>query len=202
MVAFFICFAVLFFILIVIIMRQDDTIAKLSTENDLIKGRIESMQASDYCPLILDDINAAVQMIGHDIEKAETWIRFMVENDTFIIDTSRLPQIIILRDYLVKTSEWDMDLLKHAAHILSDEMILVKAIFLEEENDESLRFLVVAMDRNPNSFRDNIRAYLGVIQDGARRLNEIYRELEKDKQSSLALNHLVPVSQQDPKLLS
>lgn len=208
-----ICLAVFCFILLLILGHQDDKNAKLAAENGLMKGRMESLQergaitveqsAAAEEPLTIEGIEAAVRHAGYVPDTSDDWVRFMVAGERFFIDTSRLPQIFISRYYNVQTSEWDMELLKKAAHLMSDDLIMVKAIFDEKSDGTTLRFFVAAMDRNYASFRDNLMPYLGIISDGNRRMTEIYNKLEEEKKNpALAGTPFTSAYVQDPKLLS
>lgn len=208
-----ICLAAFCFILLLILGRQDEKNAKLAAENGLMKGRMETLQergaiageqsAAEDEPLTVEGIEAAVRHAGYVPDTSDDWVRFMVAGERFFIDTSRLPQIFISRYYNVQTSEWDMELLKKAAHLMSDDLIMVKAIFDEKSDGTTLRFFVAAMDRNYPSFRDNLMSYLGIISDGNRRMTEIYNKLEEEKKNpALAGTPFTSAYVQDPKLLS
>ena len=208
-----ICLAVFCFILLLILGCQDEKNAKLAAENVLMKGRMETLQergaiageqsaAADE-PLTVEGIEAAVRHAGYVPDTSDDWVRFMVAGERFFIDMSRLPQIFISRYYNVQTSEWDMELLKKAAHLMSDDLIMVKAIFDEKPDGTTLRFVVAVMDRNYPSFRDNLMSYLGIISDGNRRMTEIYNKLEEEKKNpALAGTPFTSAYVQDPKLLS
>ena len=208
-----ICLAVFCFILLIILGRQDDKNTKLAAENGLMKGRMETLQergivagersAPEEELLTIDGVEAAVRHAGYVPDTSDGWVRFMVAGERFIIDTSRLPQIFVSRYYNVQTSEWDMELLKKAAHLMSDDLIMVKAIFDEKPDSTTLRFFVAAMDRNYPSFRDNLMSYLGIISDGNRRMTEIYNKLEEEKKNpALAGTPFTAAYAQDPKFLS
>ena len=213
MLALIICLAVFCFILLLVLGRQDDKIASLSAENGLLKGRMENIreerQSGNYTSvssegsLTVADIEDAVRHAGYVPETNDNWVKFMAAGEAFHIDTARLPQIFIHRYYNVQTSDWDMPLLKHAAHLMSDDLIMVKAIFDERPEGTTLRFFVATMDRNYQSFRDNLMAYLGIIVDGNRRMTEIYDKLVEEKnQPVVQSNPFTPTGQQENKLLS
>lgn len=208
-----ICLAVFCIILLLILGRQDEKNAKLTAENGLMKGRMETLQehgavvgeqtATADEPLIIKGIEAAVRHAGFVPDTSDDLVRFMVAGERFIIDTSRLPQIFISRFYSVQTNEWDMDLLKKAAHMMADDLIMVKALFDENPEGTTLRFFVATMDRNYPSFRDNLMKYLDVISEGNRRMTEIYDKLEEEKKEpALAGTPFTSANVQDPKLLS
>ena len=198
-------------ILIAMLSTQDNKNAKLTAENSLMKGRMGALQELRLTgqheiqnePLSIEGIEASVRHAGYVPESNDNWVRFMVAGEAFFIDTARLPKIFISRFYSVQTSDWDMDLLKKAAHIMSDEIIMVKAIFNERPNDTELRFFVAAMDRNYTSFRDNLMEYIGIIHDGNRRMIEIYDRLVEQRDNlTQAVNPFANASQQDPTILS
>ena len=208
-----ICLAVFCFILLLILGRQDDKNARLAAENGLMKGRIETVQeygmvagaqsATTEGSLTVKGIELAVRHAGYVPDTSDNWVCFMVAGERFVIDMSRLPQISIFLHYNIQTSEWDMELLKKAAHLMSDDLIMVKAIFNEKPDGTTLGFFVVAMDRNYPSFRDNLMTYLNIISNGSRRLREIYNNLEEEKKNpALAETPLTVADVQDTKLLS
>lgn len=208
-----ICLAVFCFILLLILGCQDNKNARLAAENGLMKGRIETLQergmvararsATAMDSLTVKGIELAVRHAGYVPDTSDDWVRFMVSGDRFFIYTSRLPQIFIYLDYNVQTSEWDMELLKKAAHLMSDDLIMVKAIFDEKPEGTTLRFFVAAMDGNYPSFRDNLMSYLGIISDGSRRMREIYNKLEEEKKTpALAGTTFMAADGQDTKILS
>ena len=114
-----------------------------------------------------------------------------------------MPQIFVVRDFGVDTKEWEMDLLKHAAHLMSDDLITVKAIFYEDAQRCDLRFFVAAMDRNYASLRENLPRYINLIHEGRNRMSEIYDNLVKEKRdAALAINPVLPQVQPEKKIMS
>ena len=184
--------------------------SKLVAENNQLKSRLDAAQKSaaqhepvEELPLTVDSIMEAVRFAGYVPEKHDTWVRFMVSGEPFLIDTERLPQFFVVRDFGVDTKEWEMDLLKHAAHLMSDDLIMIKAIFCEDAQNCELRFFVAAMDRNYASFRENLTRYLSLIQEGQGRMNEIYQNLVKEKRdAALAINPVLPQVQPEKKIMS
>ena len=153
-------------------------------------------------PPTIDGIMDAVRFAGYVPEKDDTWIRFMISGEPYLVDTERLPQIFVVRDYGVDTKKWEMDLLKHAAHLMSDDLIMVKAIFFEDAQRCDLRFFVAALDRNYASLRDNLPRYINLIQEGRSRMAEIYDKLIKEKHNaSLAINTELPQVQSKKKIM-
>jgi len=94
-----------------------------------------------------------------------------------------------------------MDLLRDAAHLMSDELIMVKATFLDE--GRTLNFFVAAQDRNYESFRANLTNYMHILEDGQRKMNEEYHRLVDEKrEAALAANPVIPSTQSENKVLS
>lgn len=204
-------FAAISAVMLFLLIREDKKNDKLLEENGWLNARIsqmtEQMQntvspALDE-PLTIERVMEAVHFAGYVPEKDEHWVRFMVSGELFLIDTERLPQVFIVRDYNVDTKEWEMDLLKHAAHLMSDDLIMVKAIFFEDAQRCDLRFFVAAMDRNYSSLRDNLTRYIGLIYEGKNRMNEIYETLVKEKrEAAVTANPFMPADQPENKVLS
>lgn len=131
------------------------------------------------------------------------WIQFKVIGETIIIDARRLPQIYVYRYFNVEKREWDMPLLKLAAHLMSDEIIMVKAIFDEKPEGTTLSFFIVVLDGIFISFRNNLMTYLSIIREGWKRMNEIHISLVDEKMHTLfTVDTLSPVTQQEEKILS
>ena len=197
--------------LLIILYFLDRKNTGLALENGFMKVRIEGMTAKTDGkepvlpdgPLSVDGIEEAIRHAGYVPDRKEGWIRFMVAGEPFFIETGRLPSVFVIRDYNVDTKEWDMDLLKHAAHLMSDELIMVKATFNEDEGETGLRFLVAALDANNASFQENLTRYLSLISDGRQKMNEFYEQLVKEKQdAALALNPFIPKDKTENKVVS
>lgn len=198
-------------LLLTLLSFQDNKNTKLTVENSLMKGRMEVMQEridektaiSSMEPLTADGIEAAIRHAGYVPDRKDNWIRFMVAGEPFYVETGRLPSVFVIRQYSVDTNEWEMDSLKHAAHLMSDELIMVKATFDEDEDGTGLRFFVAALDANNASFQENLTKYLSIISDGRQKMNEIYEQLVKDKrEAALALNPYLSEPKTENKVMS
>ena len=190
---------------------QDNRNAKLTAENGLMKGRMEAMQerlaeresVSPDEPLTSEGIADAIRHAGYVPDVMENWIRFMIAGEPFYVETGRLPAVFVIRQYSVDKKEWEMDLLKQAAHLMSDELMMIKAIFDEDKDETGLRFLVASLDANNASFQQNLTRYIGLIDDGRRKMNEFYEGLVKEKRdAALTVNPFLPAGQTESKLLS
>ena len=154
--------------------------------------------------LTIAGVEKAVKYIGYVPNSENTWVSFMAQGERYISETSQLPRLHIIKDYQVDCKDWEMDLLRHAAHLMSDDMVMGKAIFFDEENGKAdLRFLVTAMDRNYASLRNNLVSYMSIIEEGRGRMHEIYENLVKEKRdAALALNPVLPQVQPEKKIMS
>ncbi len=184
---------------------------KLTVESSLMKDRMEALlqriaekeAVAPQDPLTVDGIEEAIRHAGYVPEREENWIRFMVAGEPFYVEAGRLPSVFVFRHYRVDTKEWEMDLLRQAAHLMSDELIMIKATFDEDKDDTGLNFFIAALDANNASFRENLCRYIGIIEDGSQRMNEIYDQLVKEKRdAALALNPFIPENPSEKKVLS
>ena len=207
------CLSVSCFVLLIILGRKDDKYSELVEEYGWIKGRMDNLmmsgstdsrQVSDaYAPLTLEGVEATVRHAGYVPDTSNGCVQFVASGEYYIIDTTRLPLLFVSCYYNVQINEWDMDLLKKAAHLMSDDLTMVKAILEDRPDSTVLRFLVAAMDRNYHSIRDNLMSYLSIINDGNRYLIETYNRLvEEKKNQDLSINPFASSARQDTKLLS
>ena len=148
-----------------------------------------------------DTIAKAVRFNGYVPELVEDGVEFRVQGERYLIDTERLPLFFIFKSYSINPEDWDMDLMRQAAHRMSDDLVMVKATFSDDST--TLSFLVGAQDRNYESLKENLLTYLRVMADGQHRLDEVYRHLveERDK-ASLPNQPYIPPVQQENKVLS
>ena len=155
----------------------------------------------DPQPLTVEKIADAVRMEGFFPEVEDTGVRFKAQGETFYVDAERLPLIFLLKGYNVDPSDWEMDILRDAAHRMSDALIMVKATI--SDDDKSLNFFVAAQDRNYESFRANLASYMRIIEDGQRKMNEEYhRMVDEKREAALAAQPVVPPVRQDTKVMS
>ena len=180
-------------ILLVLLLVLDNKITNLVVENESLKRRWDEIiyrpqipvtTTDQSGPLSVDGIEQAVRHMGYLPDRSEHWIRFMAAGEPYFIETSRLPVVFLIRQFSVDVKDWDMDLLKHAAHLMSDDLIMVKATFDDDEKDPGVRFFVAALDANCASFSDNLPRYLSIIDDGRKRMHEIYERLVKEKEEA------------------
>ena len=151
--------------------------------------------------LTVEKIADAVRMEGFFPEIEENWISFKVQGETFFVDANRLPLVFVVKGYSVDPNDWEMELLKEAAHRMADDMVMVKATFSDDDKD--MRFFVAAWDRNYESFRANLTPYLSILEDGQRRMNDIYHQLvDAKREAALKAQPVIPSTRPENKVLS
>ena len=151
-------------------------------------------------PLTVDKIAEALRFNGYVPEIREDTVVFRVQGETYLIDVERLPLFFLIKGYNVDPSEWDMDLMREAAHKLSDELAMVKAVI--SDDDQVIRFFVAAQDRNYASFRDNLPAYLNILESGQHFHDEEYKRLDEKRNETLNAQPIIPPPVTENKILS
>lgn len=151
--------------------------------------------------LTIDKIAEAIRFNGYVPEIRDgTTVVFRVQGETYLVDAERLPLFFLIKGYNIDPAEWDVDLMREAAHKLSDELAMVKAAV--SDDDKTLRFFIGAQDRNYASFRDNLSAYLGILESGQRFLNEEYERLDEKRNEALNAQPVIPPPVTENKILS
>lgn len=148
--------------------------------------------------LTVDDIVQVLRALAYEPDVQEDCLAFKKEDETFVIDTDRLPRWFFVRkSFLADPRDWDFELLQRAAHQMSDELIMVKADISDKADEAGcrvLRIFLAAMDRTPDGLRANLPNYIDIIEGGQQRLTELYNEYEKEKNDSSSLNKLTEAS--------
>ena len=152
-------------------------------------------------PLNVDKIAEAVRSEGFIPETEGNWVSFKVQGEGYYVDANGLPLIFIVKGYGVDPNDWEMDLLRDAAHQMSDELVMVKATFSDDGKD--MRFFVAARDRNYESFRANVSFYLHILEDSQRKTSEEYhRMMDEKREAALSTQPAFPATKSDNKVLS
>ena len=188
-----------------LIAKGHDENTKLTEENSRLKSRLDALltqpaeqekpvipEMTPEEPLTIEKIALAIQdrHYGYVQEVTEDAICFTVKDLNYKLYTDRLPQFFLVLQFGVEPEKYNLELLKHAAHLMSDDIIMVKAQMNEEPWSDGrigLMFLVVAMDRNYSSFKENLDYYIDIINDGRQNLREHYERLEKERKEALPL---------------
>ena len=209
-------FAAISAVMLGLLIREDGKNDKLLEENGTLRGKLSVMEERiaavtpapmvNDSPLTVEGIAEAIKYVGYVPDPTEGWIRFMIQGEPYYVETGRLPRIFILRQFHIDPKEWEMDILRQAAHQMSDDLVMAKATIADEADDEGcfgIRFFVAAEDRNYASFRDNLLDYIGLVDESQRRMHEIYDGVIKEKrEDALALSPELPHVQPEKKIMS
>ena len=182
---------------------SEDVRRQQETNLELLKRIPVTSEGSDGGPqaLTVGKIADAVRMEGFFPEVEETGVRFKAQGESYYVDAERLPVFFVVKSYNVDPENWEMDILRDAAHLMSDALIMVKATF--SDDGKALNFFVAAQDRNYESFRANLTNYMRIIEDGQRKMNEEYnRMVDEKREAALKANPVIPSVQPENKVLS
>lgn len=195
-----ITFSIVAFIAIVFIllyMKENEKCEDLKYENDKLKKN--AVQASTVSAASVDDqgsrrldrelIMEAIRYNGFvpEVDTDENWIFFKKLGLTYGIVTERLPMFIIMRHYDLDKKEWNMELLRQAAHKVSDEIIMAK-VLLTGEDENGISFQITSFEDNYDHLKDFLCQYLSIIDESYARLFDTYNELENQKSEMTLTN--------------
>ena len=183
--------------------RLAEEVKGLNEANRELVKRIPAMNGGDATrePLTVEKIADAVRIEGFFPEIDGNLVIFRVQGKTYYVDANRLPLFFLIKPFEIDPNELEIDLFKEAAHKMSDRLVMVKATISDDE--KRMRFFVASRDRNFESFRANLTAYMGSLDDGQRVMNEIYDQLIDEKRKlALEARPIVPLVKQGNKLMS
>lgn len=198
-------------LLVSIVTGQDNKNAKLKAENGLLIGRLGS--ANDQLkaansrlePLTLRVIAQAIKDHGFEVHIEDSDIGFKVGRNYYIVSTEELPLIFIIHELNVDPDKWDLSLMRQAAHMMSDELVMAKALIYpgDEEMKPYIRFFLAARDGNVASFSDNLMEYLRILDISEELLLKKYWGLvEERKKEAKELESLLPEGRTASKVMS
>ncbi len=174
-----------------LLVKGYDENIKLTEDNTQLKTRLDALQSRAIpCgeeSLTVESMMQVLQYYGFASERCEDGIRFKVNNLVYYLSTDRLPKFSVSLQFTINKSEFDPDRMRRAAYLMSDSLIMVKAE-VDETTDENGKydvvFYLVAMDSNVSSLRINFRDYIGIVEEGRRRMVDYYGRLEKEAQEA------------------
>ena len=143
----------------------------------------ETRPSAEVQPLTIDKIADAIRMEGYFPEMEGDLVTFKVQGEGYYVDTERLPMFFLVKWFNVDPTAWDMDILRAAAHKMSDDLVMVKAGI--SEDDKTLNFFIAAQDRNYESFRANLVYYLHILNDGQQKLAQEYNRMVEEKKNAV-----------------
>ena len=88
----------------------------------------------DKRPLDKESAIEAIRYNGYVPGVEGHWITFMAQGEHYVIDTDRFPVMTLMKHFNLNPKEWDMDLMHKAAHQVSDDIIMGKVLFTDEED--------------------------------------------------------------------
>jgi hypothetical protein len=172
--------------------KLDSALEKLASKRSLEEGKVTE-----------ETIMESVRYIGCVPDKEAFFIRFMKDGEKYYIDPNRLPVFYMMRCYKVEVNDWQMDLLRHAAHLMSDQRMIVKALIEGEGADTTIRIFIVSLDRNYDSLKENLPRYIKMLEQAYEKLKVIYDQLaEERREASQTINPFYPMGQTENKILS
>lgn len=183
--------------------RLAEEVKGLNEANRELAKRIPVMNGGDTTrePLTVEKIADAVRLEGFIPETDGNLVIFRVQGKTYYVDANRLPLFFLIKPFEINPNELEMDLFKEAAHKMSDRQVMVKATI--SDDGKRMRYFVALRDRNLESFRANLTAYMGFLDDGQRVMNELYNKLVDEKRKvALEARSLVPPIKQGNKVMS
>ena len=166
---------------------------KKDAETPVEKQEAKAPAPSKEALLTPAAVSGCMRAAGYVPEKREDGFAFTKEDETYLIDMSRNPQLFISKSYLLSAGDWDVELLQRAAHQMADEIIMIKADIsdvVDEEGNRVLRFYVVMIERTVRGFRENLKDYIRIIDDGERRMRDLYHRLEDETKDAASLHGL------------
>lgn len=183
--------------------RFAEEIKGMKEVNKELLKRILPTNSSDATKeqLTIEMIADAVRFEGFFPEIEDKLVIIRVQGRTYYVDANRLPLIFLVKPFDIDPNELEMDLFKAAAHRMSDRLVMVKATISDDE--KRIRYFVVSRDRNFESFRANLTAYMGMLDDGQHLMKETYNQMVDEKRkAALEARPIIPPVKQGNKVLS
>ena len=183
--------------------RLSEEVKGLNEANRELVKRIPVLNGGDSVqePLTVEKIADAVRFEGFFPEIEDKLVIFRVQGRTYYVDANRLPLVFLVKPFDIDPGELEMDLFKAAAHSMSDKLVMVKATISDDE--KHMRYFVATRDRNFESFRANLTAYMGILDDGQHLMNDTYDQLlDEKRKAALEARPIVPPVKQGSKVMS
>ena len=114
-------------------------------------------------PLMIESAARAVTDAGYAPRIKDHYVIFKVEGVDVFIDCAQLPQVYISIFYNIDTATEDLELVKAAAGVVTDEMFMAKAVVGENDGIPYIKFFIAAIEHGYSNFRDNLDSYVWLI---------------------------------------
>ncbi len=160
---------------IVLFIYQDRKSTKLCEEDGVLKAELRQLkEGKPGCSLTKKGIEDAIRELGSLPERDGDFILFSKDGDRLAIDAERIPLISVQKRYHLDREAWDIDRLRRAAHLLSDKIVMAKALVSPSDEEElSLCFLISALETD-SGLSQNLPKYVNILEDAKQRLSIIY----------------------------
>lgn len=165
-------------------------IKKWSDEHgDYYVGYIDndaSQNAVDARLLDKDTIIEAIRSNGYTSNIYDDSVEFSCRGDNYIIpDVGQLPVFAMAKIFGIASNVYDIDLMHEAARQVSDEMVIAKVLF--SDDDSKIHFTISAIENKYGHFRDCLPKYVEIIDEAHFRFMRIYKDLGSKGKEELTM---------------
>ena len=154
--------------------HQDTRDSELTAENKLLKQRLESAETLASDTLTPVSIAEAVRQAGYEPYFNGQNVEFKVSGTRFTFDSRYLPNMILCCFLKIDPQMWDLQILQEAAHLMSDDIMIVKALIHWTENGPIINFMIASLGQSPKSLKQNLPNYITYLFDGINRTMDYY----------------------------
>ena len=121
-----------------------------------------------------ETILEAIRSNGYTSNIYDDSIEFSYRGDNYIIPVDRFPIIVMVKIFVFDPNVDDIDLMHKAAHQVSDEMVIAKVLFSDDEN--KIYFSISAIENKYGHSRDCLPKYVEIIDEAQSRFVRIYND--------------------------
>lgn len=182
-------FIILFFVFAFLYTTERDKNNNLAEENGRISSNLtllrEKLKAAANTPLTAESIETDLRSLGYEVSRDGNSMAFRLADETWYMDATRLPYIVIRSGYDLDRNDYDWELLYRAAVLTAEQIIIVKVPVSVNEKAVRIVFDIEAMD-NDASFRENLPKYIRILFEARRTLSDVYNRMLADRQQPSA----------------
>ena len=144
---------------------------------DLPAADENSQDLWEITPQLISD---AVKFAGYVPLVSDNFVEFRIQGEKYFIRTERLPYLTVDKGYVVDPEDFDIELMRQAAAIVTRDIFIGKITL--SDDGTVLRFQADAFEPSYGHFRDSIQNYLSIIVDTQERFREVYDDLREKKE--------------------
>lgn len=182
-------FIILFFVFAFLYTAEREKSNNLAEENGRISSNPtllrEKLKAAANTPLTAENIETDLRSLGYEVSRNGNSMAFRLADETWFMDATRLPYIVIRSGYDLDRNDYDWELLYRAAVLTAEQIIIVKVPVSVNEKAVRIVFDIEAMD-NDASFRENLPKYIRILLEARRTLSDVYNRMLADRQQPSA----------------